>query len=307
VPQLQSITEVELPSGDALPVVRRRFAGAGGPRVAIVAGIRGDAPEGVRVAHQVASLLAEHEAALTGTVDVYPCANPLAAHQGARNWPFFDTDLNRLFPGRADGHPPQQVARALVDDVSGADQVVELRGARSAFSEAPQAQVRAADDRAAALAAHANVAVVWRREAGPAAEGTFAWQFPGTVVLEGGTGNRLTAGVGQDLRDGVINLLCTLGVFPEARLPFHWAALQRPIVVTDAEVSRVRAQRGGLFLPAAGIWTQVAAGQPIGEIVDPLSGELREQVCSPIDGRVLAIRELPVVFPGTMVARMVRG
>ena len=59
---IKPIIEVELPSGDVLPVVRRRFQGSTpGPRVSIVAGIRGDAPEGIRVVHQVAELLESAE------------------------------------------------------------------------------------------------------------------------------------------------------------------------------------------------------------------------------------------------------
>jgi hypothetical protein len=304
VAETRRVIEIELPSGDSAPVVCRRF-GTGQTRVVITAGIRGDAPEGIRVAHRVAAFLEQQEARLNGTVDIYPCANPLAAHRGTRTWPFFDTDLNRLFPGRVDGHPPAQVARALCNDISGARQVIELRGARPAFSEASQAIVRHDHEESAELATHANVAVVWRRTPGPAAPATFAHQFPGSIVLEGGTGNRLTAGVGNDLADGVLNLLVHLKVLPEDDLPFHWAAIRRPVQVTDAQVHRVRAQRGGLFLPASTIWSAVAEGDPLGEVVDPLTGLTREVVQSPVAGNILAIRELPVVFPGTMVARVV--
>ena len=303
---LHAIIEIELPSGDVLPVVRRRFQGSTtGPRVALVAGIRGDAPEGIRVAHRIAVFLEAHEDALTGTVDIYPCANPLAAHRGARLWPFFDLDLNRLFPGRDDGHPPHRVAHALKSDVSGADQVVELRGARAEFSEAPQAHVRLKDTLAAERAQACNVAAVWCRRPGPAAARTFAHQFANTIVLEGGTGNRLTAGVGRDLADGALNLLATLGVLDETALPFHWAGLQRPVRVTDEQVMRVRSNRGGLFLPHGEIWGEVAAGDSLGSVVDPVTSEVLEQVVAPAAGRLLAIRELPVVFPGSMVARVV--
>ena len=291
--------------------MRRRFAGqradADRPprRVAIVAGIRGDAPEGMRVAHRVATFLAEVEPRLNGTVDVYPCANPLAAHRGSRLWPFFEVDLNRLFPGRPGGHPPDRVAHALYQDVSGADLVIELRGARPAFAEAAQAHVRLRDSAAAELAMHANVALVWAREPGPEAAGTFAHQFPGTIVLEGGTGNRLTAGVGKDLSDGVCNVLANLGVVAESDLPFHWAGLQRPIRVTDEAVVRIRASRSGLFLHDGALWDEVAEGDVIGVVIDPASGEEREQVVTPVSGRLLAVREHPVVFPGSMVARVV--
>ena len=305
--ELTPIIHLEMPTGDSVDVVRRRFAGATpGKRIALVAGIRGDAPEGIRVAHEVAEFLASQEEALRGTIDVYPCANPLAAHRGTALWPFFDVDLNRQFPGAKEGHPPERVAWALCQDVEGADLVIELRGARPAFREAPQAHVRERDAAAAELAMNANVAVVWCRKPGPAAPGTFAWQFPGSIVLEGGTGNRLTHGVGKDLVDGVLNMFAVFGVVDEGSLPFHWAGLARPLKVADADLLRVRSDRGGLFLPRAEVWAEVEPGQVLGAVVDPVTGLRLCEIESPVSGRLLAVREHPVVFPGSVVARVVR-
>ena len=49
-----SIITIYLPTGGEAPIVRRRFLGSDGPRVAIVAGIRGDTPEGMRIAYYLA-------------------------------------------------------------------------------------------------------------------------------------------------------------------------------------------------------------------------------------------------------------
>ena len=301
------LCSIGLPTGDAVDVVRRRFSAGEGPRVAVVAGIRGDTPEGVRVAHWVASFLEGVHDQLAGTVDVYPCVNPLAAHRGARHWPFFDQDLNRRFPGRPNGHAPDHVAWALVQDLAGVDQLIEVRGAHPAFSEAPQAQVRSMDRRAAELARHANVHVVWKRNPGPAAPSTLAWQFPETIVLEGGTGNRLSAGVGRALAHGILNMLSELELMQNQVLPFHWAGMTRPDAVGDAEVHRVRSEAGGLFLPEVGVWDEVAADTLLGTVVDPISGACTERILAPSPGRVMAVREQPVIFPGTMVARVVEG
>ncbi len=287
-------------------MVRRRFGGGEGPHVAIVAGVRGDTPEGTRVALSVARHLRANVERLRGTVDVYPCVNPLAAHHGARNWPAFDVDLNRRFPGRAEGHAPDRVAHALIEAVSAADQVVELRGAQPAFREEPQAHVRIdAPTSTLERAMRANVRVVWRRSAPMDGAGTLLAQLPALITLEGGTGNRLTEGVGLELGDGVLNLLVVLGILPEDELPFHWAAIQRPLVATDDDVVVVRAERGGLFLPVASSWSEVEVGDTLGEVVDPITGDTRQTVAAPVAGRVLAMREQPVVYPGTLVARVV--
>lgn len=303
---LEALCSLQLPTGDEVVVRRRRFQAGNGPHVAVVAAIRGDTPEGTRVAHVVASHLRAVHERLSGTVDVYPCVNPLAADHGARNWPAFDVDLNRRFPGRADGHGPDLVARALTEAIAGCTQVIELRGAHPAFREETQAHIWAGHAEALDRAMRANVRVVWRRGDLAARVGTLASVVPGLICLEGGVGNRLTAGVGQELADGVLNLLVVLGVLPEDALPFHWAAIQRPLVAGDEDVVRVHAERGGLFLPGGTGWVELEEGDPVGEVVDPTGGDTLEVVRAPVAGRILACREQPVVYPGSLVARMVR-
>ena len=68
---------------------------------------------------------------------------------------------------------------------------------------------------------------------------------------------------------------------------------------------RVRTVRSGLFLPAVGVWTEVENGGVLGEVIDPSTGATREWVKSPTFGRVMAMREHPVVYPGTVVGRVV--
>lgn len=296
-----------MPGADQVDIVRRRFRGGEGARVAIVAGIRGDTPEGMRVAHEVASVLARLSDTLVGTVDIYPCVNPLAAQRGTRRWPFFDLDLNRCFPGRPDGHAPDTVAWKLLEDLRGAEQVIELRGAHPDFREAAQAHVREGDRQASERARHANVQVIWERNPSGASPSTFAAQFESPIVLEGGSGNRLNAKVGLTLVEGTLNLLNMLGVLPDEGLPFHWAGIRRPLVVRDEQVHRVRASRAGFFLPRIEPWQELAVGDVLGTVVDPATGAIRETLTSPVQGHVLALRERPVVFPGSMLVRVISG
>jgi len=300
---IEPICAIELPSGEDVAVLRRRFRGGEGPRVVLVAGLRGDTPEGTRILHAAGRhLLGVHER-LQGTVDLLPCVNPLAAHLGARAWPGFDVDLDRRFPGRADGHAPDRVAHAIVEAIRGADQVVELRGAHPAFRQAAQARVHAGQAEAIERASACNARVLWRRD--EATDGSLAEAVPSLISLEGGVGNRLTEGVGLELCDGVLNLLAVMGILPEDQLPFHWAAIQRPISVDDDGVIPVRAERGGLFLPLVSVWAEVEVGEVLGEVVEPVTGEVRESIVAPRGGRVLAQREQPVVYPGNLVARVV--
>ena len=54
------VFELEMPTGGSVEVVRHRFGASPQPRVAIVSGIRGDAPEGMRIALALMMFLQEN-------------------------------------------------------------------------------------------------------------------------------------------------------------------------------------------------------------------------------------------------------
>lgn len=48
------------------------------------------------------------------------------------------------------------------------------------------------------------------------------------------------------------------------------------------------------------------AGQVLGVIADPLTAEEKEVVTSPVDGLLFTLREYPVVYPGSLLARVLK-
>jgi predicted deacylase len=300
---IDNIFSLPLPSGDDIGMYRHRF-GQGHARVVFVAGLRGDAPEGIRVAFNIAEFLRNHEDSMLGMVDIFPCVNPLAAEQGVRHWPFFGLDQNRQFPGDKNGHPPAQVAYHLQQAIEGADFVVELRGARPGFSEIPQAIMNIDNDTLPEYAQYTNVSLIWRRNYGGSATKTLAYQFANSIVLEGGIGNQLTHEVGNRLFEGSLYLLSKIGIVPEEILPFPWMTMEEPQVAVDADIERIRSNRVGFFLPNIDVDASIQQGDTIGVIVDTMTGEQKEIISAPCTGRVIAIRNQPVVSAGSMVARI---
>src|SRR5215831_15022165 len=105
-----SIVSLRLPYRDELTVRRTSFRGGRGPRVAVVSGVHGDELEGLYVCHRLAAwleqLAKQRPEALLGQVELYPALNPLGLDTLRRPVPIYDVDLNRSFPGHADGLLP---------------------------------------------------------------------------------------------------------------------------------------------------------------------------------------------------------
>lgn len=307
-----NIFDLKTPSGSKLSVQRHRFGNGDGPTVAFVAGVRGDAPEGIRVAYRLMQALEGLKTELRGYVDVYPCINPLAAEQGRRLWPSFEVDMNRQFPGKPDGHPPARLAHRLTHELKQVDLVVEIRGARRGFVEVPQAMVRESqlnneifeNTTLLDIARQCNTPIVWTRRSSSIANKTLGKQFDNVIVLEGGQGNRLTEDVGDMFSDGCLYLLTRTGVLPEEMLPFPWMAMEDPVIVQDHEVLRVRVNTAGLFLPSTRLQSAVEEGEVLGTVIDPRSAQVVETVYANGTGTIVALRNQPVVSAGDLVARI---
>ena len=50
------------------------------------------------------------------------------------------------------------------------------------------------------------------------------------------------------------------------------------------------------------MWVQ--KGAVIGEIVTPITGTVEEEVTAPADGLIFSLREYPIVYEGSVIARI---
>lgn len=85
------------------------------PRFAVVGGVHGDEYDGIRCAQRLAA--EQRPDLLDGTLVVIPVANPASYFAAQRRTPMDDTDLNRVFPGKADGTVSERLAYILTETV----------------------------------------------------------------------------------------------------------------------------------------------------------------------------------------------
>ena len=307
---IETVFESELPVGERLRVQKHRMTGTGdapgaaGRRLCVVTGIHGDELEGQYVAFELARRLREHPEQLTGTVDIYPAVNPLGINTIERSVPMFDIDLNRTFPGDAAGDVTEVLAAAVTDDLTGADAVIDIHASNIFLREMPQVRINdVSADALLPLAPLLNVDYIWVHASATVLRSTLAYALnergTKTFVVETGVGMRVTRAYGERLVDGILRLAAHLGMWAGA-----YRTYRAPIVSRDGAVSYLNAEAGGIFLPEAEHGCPVAAGQVVGIVADPLTGEVRETVRAPVAGLLFTLREYPVVYPGSLLGRI---
>jgi predicted deacylase len=304
---IQTVTQAALPVTENLIIQKNRIENNvtnESKRVCIVTGTHGDELEGQYVCARLARILSEEKQNLSGIVDIYPAINPLGIDSITRGFPMFDLDMNRIFPGSSSGSLAEVMAHNIIRDIEGADICIDIHSSNIFLREIPQ--VRISEQNHETLLPYAmmlNVDFVWVHAAATVLEATLAHTLNmrgvKTLVVEMGVGMRITEEYCVQLMDGIINLLYRLGIWKGGV-----KQVKTPAFSKDHKVSFLNSDAAGIFIPRAEHSNRVKAGEVIGRVLDPITGAIVESVFSPCNGLLFTLREYPVVFGGSLLARI---
>ena len=306
---IETIASVGLPVDETLKIKKNRLEpkhGGNGRRISIVTGIHGDELEGQYVCFELLRRIEQHRKYLRGTVDVYPGMNPLGIDSITRGFPAFDLDMNRLFPGSRDGDMMEFLASRMIEDLCGSDVCVDIHASNIFLREIPQVRINEQHaKKLVPLARCLNVDYIWVHSSSTVLESTLAYSLNSrnvpTLVVEMGVGMRITKEYCDQLTDGLFCLMKTLGIWDgQVMEP------REPIISKDGKVCFLNAATSGIFVPEANHWKNLEKGDLVGRILDPLQGEVLDEIHSPVTGILFTLREYPVVDEGSLVARILQ-
>ncbi len=304
---IKEVTSVAMPVDERLLIRKNSItSGVSKKRVCIVTGTHGDELEGQYVCFKLAKLLGENLDKLNGTVEIYPALNPLGIDTLSRGIPGFDLDMNRIFPGVKDGVMAESVAYHILEDLKGADMVVDIHSSNIFLREMPQVRINiSAAESLVPQAQLLGVDFIWVHDAATVLEATLAHSLNSTgtpcLVVEMGVGMRINHSMGDNLVEGVLNMLQHMGMWQGA---VDCTCLGDGIISVGDSVAFVNAEASGIFLTQRRTSDILSKGDLLGEIVDPLSGEVLHSVLSPVSGYLFTIRAYPVVYDGSLLARI---
>lgn len=306
---IQEVISAELPIGEKLKIMKNRIEGnhPKSKRVAIVSGIHGDEFEGQYICYEMARRIRKQQHLLNGTVDIYPALNPLGLDIAQRNIPKINMDMNRIFPGNKRGSVMERVAAAVVDDIAGADICLDIHASNVFIREIPQVRISEEfADKLLPFARLMNVDMVWTNASETVHESTLAHSMNmlgvPSLVVEMGMGTRISRQFGNQVVDGIFNLMKEMGVWLGES-----GNIQYPVISTDGEVEFIRSRVNGVFLPQIEHNHYVKKGDKLGEIVNPLEGTVLYEIIAKKSGLVFSLREYPFVREGSLLLRILTG
>jgi len=294
---IEDVFVLQVPFRGAYRLQRIRF-GQGRPRLVVVAGLHGNELNGIHTVHLLASALREQRPA--GTVDLLPLVNAFGIEDGTKRGPFDGEDLNDAFPGHPKGTAMQRVAQAVLDATE-ADVCVDIHSGSPLVQEMPQVRLPLAGPEVD-LGRSTGLPFVWRRPAGNREPSGLvgAWRAQGRrgFRIMGGRGGSLDARDSVTMANGVRRLMAALGMGSDVG-PGETLA-----DVTHEEITAHRCETGGFFVPETRVGARVLPGHLLGRVLDPLGGEVLEEVRADRNGVVTNLRVYPMVHAEELLVRV---
>ena len=236
---------------------------------------------------------------------VVPSANPYSMNIGKRFWPIDDTDINRMFPGYAEGETTQRIAGGIFEQINDYEYGIQLVSNYLPGRFMPCISVMKTElGDYTDLAREFGMPYVIRRNPRPYDTTTlnYNWQIWETkafalYLTETDTIDKQAAVRGVK---AVLSFLNAIGV-----VDYKGHAGYRSQVVDDGDMVSVRTKYAGLFEPAVSVEQEVIAGQLLASVLDPLDGEVLEHIYTPSDGVVFFVHDDPMTYAHAAVIKLI--
>lgn len=277
-----------------------------GPSVLLCGGIHGDEYEAQIVLRRLAERL--EPADVTGRVIIAPSLNFPASQKGKRLSPFDGQNMNRFFPGNADGTPTERLCAFMAEalfpavdllidvhaggsDVSVVPMVFGFTTAKSVVDEARLNRLMEAwgyrfvqhvegiDETACGAAKLADLA---------------------SIEVEGG-GGRMKSSELTIMEEGLLRALADFGAIKPMLAPVPFAGVH----FTAGPEGQYLAPRAGLVEHLVALGDEVTKGQPVA-LLHPTAGARSrpEVILSPMPGYVLRQTERAFVSDNQLIGNV---
>jgi predicted deacylase len=292
-----------------------------GPVLTLISALHGWEPVGTEIIRRV--LLDLDPEGLRGAIVFVPIANPFslefggtAESAGLQVSPTDMVNLNRVFPGKSrNGLLTERLAHCLIEEILRvSDVVLDFHDGTSSNDMIPLCTFfvyekelgypEGLSERTLDLAKAMGAQVGRRRAGTPPTAGIIGAACGArnvvTLMLSVGGLGIATPTIAEGIRC-VHNLIRAMGLLDGTFVPPPFQ------IIVNGEHHRVLyTTTGGFFFGATGVklGAVVDEGQPLGYVLDPLSGETREVVPAPFRGVIGMFRERMVTNPGGMVGHL---
>jgi predicted deacylase len=282
---IKTIVSEELPVGERFEIRKNIISGGSSKkRFCVVTGTHGDELEGQYVCFELARRLNSRR------------LNSRGLNSRGLNSRGLNSRIEHLI---------ENTAYKIMQDLQGADMVLDIHSSNIFLREVMQVRVNVQTaETLVPFAEMLNTDFIWIHDAVTVLQSTPAHSLNAlgtkTLVVEMGIGMRITREYGDRLVDGIFNMLAALGMWTGETV----ASVSEPVVSSNGEVFFMNAGSSGIIIPEVSHSSYIKEGERLCRIVEPFDGKVLQDVLSPTDGFLFTMRTFPIVYEGSLIARI---
>ena len=288
---------------DDMNIMGYRF-GKGEKSCAVLGALRGDEVQQLYVCSRLVSYLREVErdgGIIPGkSVLIIPTAIGFSMNAGERLWAPENMDINRRFPGDADGSTTSRIADALFDRLRLYRYGVQLTSFYQPGSFVPHVRVMDTGRQNPELGCEFGLPYVYVRTPRSADRATlnYAWQLAGTQAysLYAGKTREIDEAAAEQTLRAIIRFLNGRGIIRSDVTPGHASS-----VIADGDLLTVSAASAGLLRRIKFAGAHVRRGEQLAFIMNPCDGSVRETLKAPATGMLFYVQDGPFIAEGSPV------
>ena len=283
--------------------------GRGEKSACIVGAIRGNEVQQLYICSKLVQRLKELEqkgAIASGKcITVIPSVNHYSMNVGKRFWPSDNTDINRMFPGYNLGETTQRIAAGLFEAVKGYEYGIQLASFYIPGDFVAHVRMMDTGYQNASLANLFGLPYVVIRNPRPIDTTTLnynwqVWESNAFSVYTNKT-DSIDEQSAQQAVSAILRFLNRMGIL---RYNCHGGFISSTI--NEDELMSVVSDVPGIFLRRKNAGEEVQVGDVLAEIIDPLEGEIREQILAPSDGVIFFAHDEPLVMEHSTVFKLIK-
>jgi uncharacterized protein len=302
------IYSLKAPYRDELRVSGYRF-GKGEKAACIVGAIRGNEVQQLYICSQLIKALTELEekGAIVNNNEilVIPSVNHYSMNIGKRFWALDNTDINRMFPGNAEGETTQRIAAGVFEKVQGYSYGIQFASFYMPGDFVPHIRMMETGYQSASLANLFGLPYVLVRKPSPFDMSTlnYNWQQWNTNAFSVYTNE--TDEIDEDsARQAVASVLRFLTRMGVIRYNSHGGYIAS--IINENDLTQVRNNVAGIYRRKKVPGDEVHRGDVLSEIIDPYEGEVISQIIAPTEGIIFFSHKSPLVNENEIVYKIIR-
>ena len=293
---------------DDFRVTGYRFGG-GEKSCCIIGSLRGNEIQQLYMCSQLIKTLSELEKKGDIIHDreilVIPSINNYAANIKKNFWCLDNTDINRMFPGSANGETTERIAAGVFDRIRGYQYGRQFASFYISGEFVPHVRMMKTTKENTSLANLFGLPFVVLRTPIAMEHNTlnYNWQINGTEAFSVYT-NATELIDEESAKQGVASVLRFLARMGIIRYRSHGGYIG--MIIEEDDMMNIKSDAAGIFRAVRHPGDEVRHGEVLAEIIHPYEGNVISEIVSPADGILFFAHKEPLVMQNTVAYKLVK-